>query len=80
MVEADQVGAQLAGPPLGRKVVRGSHKEPAARTLFCRVRESEGGSHVPVPAEERAAALVRVSLNPMLTDGVRDACLKLERH
>jgi hypothetical protein len=80
MIEAKQVGPQLPGSPLGLHVVLRADEEPSARPLICRVRESEGGNDVPVAAEERTAALIRVRLDTVLTDGVRHPCLKVERH
>ena len=80
MVEADQVGAQLAGAPLRGEVILGAHKESPARTLFCCVRQPEGGDDLAVVTEQCAAAFVRVGVNSMLTDGVRHSCLKLECH
>ena len=80
VVEAKQLGAQLPRAPLRCKVILRADKEPPARTLFRCVRQPEGRKDLAISTEERTAALVRVSLTSVLTDGVGHSCLKLERH
>ena len=80
MIEAEQVGAKVAGPPFGFEVVLGPDEEPAPRTFLGRIRQPERRDHLAVTAEQRAAALVRVGLDAMPADGVRDTGPKLQRH
>jgi hypothetical protein len=80
MIEPNQLGAQFPCASLGCKVILGANEKSPARTLFRCVRQPEGGDDVAIAAEQGTAALVRVSLDPMLTDGVCDAGLEFDRH
>ena len=80
VVEAKQLGTELARAPLGREVVLGPNEKSPARTFLRRVRQPEGVEHVAIAPEERAAAFVRIRLDSMLTNSVRHPGAKLERH
>src|SRR5437016_5936195 len=73
MIEPEQLGAELARAALRVAIVGGPHEKPAARTFFGRIRQPDDIAHPPVPADERAAALVRIRLLPVRADRLVDA-------
>ena len=77
MVEPQQFLLQRAPLPLRRIVVRRPDQKPPPRPFFRRVRQRRHVLHDAVRADERAAALVRIRLDAMTPNGVRDAGMSL---
>src|SRR6185295_16260854 len=60
VVEPEQLGAQLGGPPLGFAVVGRAHEKAAPRPLLRRIRERHDRGDLAVTAEERPTAFVGI--------------------
>src|SRR6266545_1705354 len=61
MVEPQELASELGRPALGQPIIRWPHEEAPAWTLLSRVRQRHDLGDRIGPADERAAALVRIS-------------------
>ncbi len=80
MVEAEELRSQPAGAALRLPVILRAHQEPPPRPLLGRVRQSEGGDNLAVPAKQGPAAFVGIRLGSMLSNRVGHPGPQVQRH
>src|SRR5215831_3900310 len=70
MVEAEQLAAELRRLTLGLLIVRWPNQKTPSGSFLCRIRQRDDRSDEVVMSNERATALVRISLLAMTPYGV----------